>query len=325
MTSISGGVSVIICAYTEARWEALLAAVESLQRQTLPPDEVVVVIDHNPALFERARARLTEITVIANNQARGLSGARNSGLAIARGAIIAFMDEDAAAAPDWLARLIACYDQPAILGVGGAIEPAWQSGRPRWFPSEFDWVVGCTYTGMPTSTAPVRNLIGCNMSFRREVFERVGGFQHGIGRIGALPVGCEETELCIRLAQNWPGAQLRYEPAARVSHRVPAERARWGYFRSRCYNEGRSKALVARLVGARDGLASERAYTQRTLPLGFAGGLRDSLRGDLSGLLRAGAIVFGLATTVLGYAAGKAAVRGAAPSRLDEQPQGQTL
>jgi hypothetical protein len=159
---------------------------------------------------------------------------------------------------------------------------------------------------MPTTLTPVRNLIGCNMSFRRRAFTQAGTFQNGIGRVGTLPVGCEETELCIRLAQIAPDGLLLYDPQARVLHRVPAGRARWGYFRSRCYNEGRSKALVARLVGSRDGLATERSYTLRTLPQGAARGLADTLRGDSAGLLRAGAIVSGLLITVAGYLAGKA-------------------
>jgi GT2 family glycosyltransferase len=308
MTEAAADFSVVICAYTEARWDALCAAVESLHRQSVPPREIVVVIDHNPALLDRARAGLPGATVLPNTQQRGLSGARNSGIAAAQGALIAFMDEDAQAAPDWLARLAAHYANPRVLGVGGAIEPLWQAGRPGWFPDEFDWVVGCTYRGMPTAPAPVRNLIGCNMSFRRLVFETVGGFRHGIGRVGTLPVGCEETELCIRVRQHWPLGELVYDPAARVLHQVPAQRGAWRYFRARCYGEGRSKAQVARLVGAGDGLSAERGYTLRTLPRGVARGLADTaLRGDLAGLARAGAIAGGLAATTAGYALGAAA------------------
>ncbi|MBX0326316.1 glycosyltransferase [Oscillochloris sp. ZM17-4] len=305
MTKVARPISVIICAYTEARWDDLLAAVESVRRQTLPPDEIIVVIDHNPALLARARSMIGGAQVIANSEARGLSGARNTGLSVARGAIIAFMDEDAVAAEDWLATLDTHYAEPEVVGAGGAIKAAWAHGRPSWFPEEFDWVVGCTYTGMPVAPAPVRNLIGCNMSFRREVFARAGSFKDGIGRIGTLPVGCEETELCIRLAQIWPQSVLRYDPQARVRHTVPAARARWGYFRSRCYNEGRSKALVAKLVGSRDGLATERSYTLRTLPLGVARGIGDALRGDGAGLLRAGAIIAGLIVTTAGYGVGQ--------------------
>src|SRR5688572_30210695 len=191
-------ISVVICAYTEERWNELLASVESVQQQTLPPVEIIVVIDHNDALYQRARKILKNSMVIENQEVRGLSGARNSALALAKGSVIAFIDEDATASPDWLQTLNANYQDKTVLGVGGQVKPAWQIGRPAWFPEEFDWVVGCTYRGLPEQTASVRNLIGCNMSFRREVFSSVGGFRNGIGRIGTLPVGCEETELCIR-------------------------------------------------------------------------------------------------------------------------------
>lgn len=304
------GVSVIICAYAEERWANLVAAIGSVREQCVPPPEIVVVVDHNPALLARARSRLPGVVTVENQQPRGLSGARNSGIAAARGAIIAFLDDDALAAPDWLERLGAWYGDPRVIGVGGAIEPLWTGGRPGWFPEEFDWVVGCSYRGMPTETAPVRNVIGANMSFRREVFEVVGGFRSGIGRLGARPLGCEETEFCIRARQRWPRRVLLYEPRARVRHRVPAGRARWGYFRSRCYAEGLSKALVSRLVGAEDGLASERTYTSRTLPRGVARGIADTLlRRDPRGLARAGAIVAGLGLTTAGYLAGTATAR----------------
>ncbi len=183
------------------------------------------------------------------------------------------MDEDAVAAPDWLAQLSAGYADPRVVGVGGAINPMWLDGRPAWFPDEFLWVVGCTYRGMPEAARPVRNLIGCNMSFRRDVFVEVGGFRSGIGRIGTRPVGCEETELCIRSHQRRPAAILLYEPRAKVFHRVTAERTRPSYFFSRCYSEGLSKSLVSYIVGPADGLAAEWDYTLKTLPAGIARGM----------------------------------------------------
>lgn len=299
------GISVVICAYTMDRWDDLVTAVEAVRAQTHAPGEVIVVIDHNRHLWLRAQREIPGVTVIENLEARGLSGARNSGIQASRGEIIAFIDEDALPASDWLAQLSLGYTDDNVLGVGGAIEPLWPDTRPGWFPEEFDWVVGCTYLGMPRSTAPVRNLIGCNMSFRREIFETIGGFRHGIGRIGKRPFGCEETELCIRARQHWPQGVLRYVPHARVFHRIPASRLAWRYFCSRCYFEGRSKAIVARLVGSTDGLASERSYTFRTLPLGVSRGLGDTLlRGDGAGLMRAGAILLGLGITIGGYLAG---------------------
>src|SRR5690349_1535306 len=95
-------ISVVICAYTEERWENLVAAVASLESQSIPPREIILVVDHNTSLFERARAHLRSAIVIENREQRGLSGARNSGVAIAEGMLIAFLDDDAIAEPDWL-------------------------------------------------------------------------------------------------------------------------------------------------------------------------------------------------------------------------------
>jgi GT2 family glycosyltransferase len=296
-------VSVVVCAYTEDRWASLAGAVASARAQTLTPLEIVVAVDHNPALAERAGAELG-VVVVANAGERGLSGTRNSGVAASRGDVIAFLDDDAVAAPDWLERLVAPYADPRVMGVGGAIEPRWDRGRPRGFPAEFQWVVGCTYAGMPERPAPVRNVIGANMSLRREVFGRVGGFRSGMGRVGRRPMGCEETELCIRARRADPEAVFVYQPDARVAHAVPVARASWSYFRARCFAEGVSKARVSELAGARDGLASERAYALRTLPRGVARGLADAARGDVAGLVRACAIVAGLTLTTAGYLAG---------------------
>jgi hypothetical protein len=144
------------------------------------------------------------------------------------------------------------------------------------------------------------------MSIRRRVFAGVGGFSAEIGRVEKLPAGCEETELCIRARQQWPAAVILYNPAAEVSHRVPAERSNWRYFTSRCFGEGRSKAVVARLVGAQAGLESERIYVRRTLPAGIGTGLADAVaRGDGAGALRALAIVAGALLTLAGYVSGQ--------------------
>ena len=167
MPSNRQSISVVICAYTEERWGDLVAAVDSVKHQTRPPDEIIVVIDHNPRLLQRAEQELDGLIVVPNQESRGLSGARNSGIAAASGSVIAFIDEDAVAEPDWLERLGQAYQDARVLGVGGAVDPMWLGGRPGWFPEEFDWVVGCTYLGFPTSRSPVRNLIGCNMSMRR--------------------------------------------------------------------------------------------------------------------------------------------------------------
>jgi GT2 family glycosyltransferase len=301
-------VTIAICVYTEDRWTLIGESVASAVGQRPPPDEVLVVVDHNPRLLELARQ--LPVRTVPHRGPRGLSGARNTALAEARGEVVAFLDDDAAAGSGWLAALLDPFDDPRVLATGGSSRPAWSGGRPRWFPPEFDWVVGSTYLGLPEERAVVRNVIGCNMAFRRRPLLEAGGFDPALGRVGRRPIGAEETEACIRLTARHPGSRVVYEPAARVLHHVPPKRTRPGYFLARCWGEGRSKAVLAGMAGTARGLETERSYVTHTLPRGVLRGAGDVLRGDGWGALRAAAIVAGLVTTGVGYLAGRLASLG---------------
>jgi glycosyltransferase involved in cell wall biosynthesis len=289
-------VSVVICAYTLEREAELVAAIESILNQKDPVGELIVVIDHNDELLAWGKGRYPALQVVPNSGAQGLSGARNTGVACSSGAVVAFLDDDAQATPNWVRELTAAYSVGRVLGAGGWIEPAWASGRPRWWPPEFDWVVGCSYTGLPTDRAYVRNMIGANMSFRRDVLKAAGGFHGYLGRVGAGATGGEETELCIRARALFPKAEIVFEPRAHVRHRVGPGRCTWRYFMKRCWGEGKSKARVGSLASHSAALATERDYVVKTLARGF---LAAVLRGHWR---RALTILAGLAVTTAGYA-----------------------
>jgi GT2 family glycosyltransferase len=298
-------ISVLVCAYTEARWAALGEAIASVLAQSPPPLQTIVVIDHNEALLDRVRAAFPQVEALANAQARGLSGARNTGVAHARADVVAFLDDDAVARPGWLAALTEAYADPDVVGTGGVVLPRWEAARPAWLPDEFLWVVGCTYRGVPDRAVAIRNPIGANMSLRRDPCRAVGGFSNGLGRVGRTPLGCEETEIAIRLRQADPRAVVLQVPDARVDHLVPADRARWAYFVARCWSEGISKAIVSRLVGTEAALAAERSYVTRTLPTGLLRELRALLRGDGWAAARAAVLAAGLGVTGAGYVRGR--------------------
>jgi len=302
-------VTVVICAYTERRWDSLVDAIGSMRLQRRRPDELIVVIDHNEALLRRARSTFpSDVEVLANAQVAGLSGARNTGVRVATGDVVAFLDDDAEADPGWLEELLVQY-LPNVVGAGGAAWPVWpRKVRPRWFPYEFDWVVGCSYRGLPDTVAPQRNLIGAAMSFRRSVFDEVGDFDTDMGRLGTLPLGCEETEFALRVRRTFTGTELVHVPRAMVHHHVGVERTKVRYFLRRCYSEGVSKAAVAQRAGSEQALASERTYVRSTLPRGVWGGLRAGLGGDLGGFARSVMIVVGLLTTTAGYLSPKARI-----------------
>ncbi len=306
VTSASPPVSIVICAYTLDRWEDLCEAVNTARIQEPPVEDLILIIDHNQELEARAREAFPDAAVVANHGKRGTSGARNAGIACARGEILAFLDDDVRADKLWISCLLAEFQDPGVAAVFPLVEPRWEGARPSWFPDEYLWVVGCSYRGLPTRRQEVRNIIGGACLYRRSLFVQVGNFSDRLNRTsGTVPISGEETEICIRASKHLE-ARFVFQPGMAVSHKVPARRQTWYYFTLRCYAEGLTKAYLTSLVGSERGLSSERSYVLRTLPAGIAWGIGDAIfRRDVSGLGRAAAIVWGLTCACLGYAQGR--------------------
>ena len=94
-------IPVVICAYAEKRWHETCAAVESVRAQSLPSEEIIIVVDHNPALLSSLAAALPDVTVVENREVRGLSGGKNTGAALAAtfGPLMRFVCGSSFAAP----------------------------------------------------------------------------------------------------------------------------------------------------------------------------------------------------------------------------------
>jgi glycosyltransferase involved in cell wall biosynthesis len=306
-------VSVVVATYDEGRWETLVSCVESIRNQTVAPVDVIVVVDHNRALLERATSAFPWATVIANERSRGLAGARNAGIVAAGGDVVAFIDDDANADPDWLHGLLSCFEHANTVGAGGVILPVWDERvRPGWVPPELHWVYGCSYAGLPTRLAPIRNPIGANMAVRASVLRQVGGFREaGAGHAprelkargfvraaGNVP---DDTDLAIRVKQQIPTAVWLHQPSARVHHHVTAQRTAPGYLVRRSFEEGVGKALLVRLLGAEQSLASERRYVAGVLPGAALRELRSLVHGDATALLRVVAMVVATGAAAVGY------------------------
>lgn len=305
-------VSVIVPAWNWERREELARCLRAIERQTLAPTQTIVVIDHNPELLNWARGSFPALEVVANRHDRGVVGARNTGVEIARGEVVVLTDDDTEAEPTWIENLESCFGDPNVVGVTGELLPNWTGEEPRWFPPEFYWVFGCSYTGLPTEIAPVRNPIAANMAVRGEALRKIGGFQQGVapreiryrGTVIAGGHALEDTELGIRIGQRWPEMSWLYHPHATVHHTVTPEQATLGYLIRRSFEEGSSKAQLAQAMGAQEGLSSERRYVSVVLPRGVARGVWATIRGEGAGVLRAGAIAIGLLTSGLGFLVG---------------------
>ncbi len=296
--------SVIIAAYAEDRWPDIVKAVASALCQSSPALEVILVIDHNPGLAQRAKAKwrcVRRITILENQGPKGASGARNTGVLNSQGEIVVFLDDDAFAEPDWLGSLCRHFSDAKVVGVGGGLTPLWPGTRPRWFPREFDWVVGGSYAGMPEVTAPIRNVWTGSMAIRRSAFDAVGGFRPGFGRTGT-GYGPEDTDLCLRVRRALPSGYWLYEPSAEVIHKVPSARSTPGFFLKRCWYEGRGKGALARLAGINASTAAERRHATHVLPAAFLRELRLAIvKADLANLQRTAAISAGLLWTAAGF------------------------
>jgi glycosyltransferase involved in cell wall biosynthesis len=293
-------VSVVVCAYSVDRWQLLCAAIRSVRAQTVIPHEVIVCVDHNRELARRCRERWScdaaePITRVVENRYPGrLGSARNTAVEVATGDIIAFLDDDARAAPDWLASLLASYAVDArTMAVGGAPVPDFEVPRPGWLPFEFDWVFGCTYRGLPTRRSKTRRLIGANMSVRREAILTVGGFHSD---------NHDDMDLCHRVAHRYGENAVVFDPTVSVTHFVPGERLTWAYFWRRCFRVNKGKVLAFHDMEDAGSLIAESIFAARTIGLEVP---RYLATGTKQGGLRALAALSGIALAAAGHLTGK--------------------
>ena len=182
-------VSVVLCTHTLERYDDCREAAESVLGQSHEDVELVLVSDGNEALYERFLADFGDDDRVVCHETDsnvGLAAARNSGVSVATGDVFAFLDDDAVADRDWLAELVSVYEDRDVPAAGGRMVPYWVAGKPTFLPEEFYWLVGVTHRGFgpdgdPDEAGEVRNTFGSNISFRREVFESLGGFEKEIG------------------------------------------------------------------------------------------------------------------------------------------------
>lgn len=312
-------VSVVIPAYTLDRWTLIRRAVDSARQQTAPVESIVLCIDNNPELLARAKVEWREasephVVIVPNRHVDhlfqrvvhekihgtsrrfGAGSARNTGAEHVTSEIIAFMDDDAWAEPDWIEQLLMVYRETSIVAVGGAPLPYYETHRPAWFPRNYDWVFGCIYDGLPTTTTPLRHLLGANMSVRRDAFVEVGGFQGD---------DFDDLNLCMRLAEIYGASNIYYTPRAIVHHYVPAERVTWRYFYRRCYFVNREKVRVFDGMGSAANLAAEREFVWRLFRHQALAASKRVFKGEPTALLSAGAMLAGIALAGAGHVRGR--------------------
>jgi hypothetical protein len=161
--------------------------------------------------------------------------------------VVAQIDDDAIADPNWIEELVSVYESTDAIAVGGKMTPAWVAGKPGFLPEEFYWLIGVTHRGFAEPGEEVRNTFGSNISFRREVITELGGFDPNVGRKGDAEIQAHESELCTRLRQEF-GRGVVYNPDAKVAHKVFDYRTNPVWLIKRAFWQGYSKRALETLL-----------------------------------------------------------------------------
>jgi len=246
--------SAIICTHNRADY--LGAAIDSLLRQTWDDYEVIVVdnasTDNTQAVVQ-ARCPHPRLHYVYE-ATLGLSAARNRGATVARGQILAYLDDDAEASPGWLQALHQVYAaNPRVAIAGGKVTLLWPPGQspPAWLSVDLMGHLGAYDLGddLCSITQPGLTPRGLNYSLRRSFLESIGGFDLTLGRVGTNLLSNEELYMTQRaLADGW---QVVYVPQALVAHNVAPERLHPSWFLRRSWWQGISEFHRERLSGQR--------------------------------------------------------------------------
>jgi GT2 family glycosyltransferase len=204
-------ISVAVC--TRNRASQLERCLRSMMTMDRDVEWQLVVVDNGScddtkAVIERA-AKWLPVTYVWEGK-RGLSQARNRAIAASRYSLIAFTDDDCLPAQDWLIAVIRSFAcDPALAILGGRVEPA-GAGDPSVASR-----VHRHSERVSTAEQMIALMIGCNMSFRRDVFDTVGLFDAALGK-GTAVGSAEDIDLMYRALRE--GLKLAYSPDVMVYH-----------------------------------------------------------------------------------------------------------
>lgn len=271
----------IIATYSQRMFEHFKECVESVQNQSYKNIEIICIVDGSKNYFEKIKDEFPDLEVYLNEKNYGLLVSRNRGAKLSSGHVIAFIDDDAVADRNWISELIKMYRAGAI-AAGGRLVPLWIVKKPNWLPEEFYWLIGVTHLGFPETVAEVRNTFGSNLSFRRDVFLELGGFNPKMGGIkGSRLLQGGETELCGRM-QKRHGKKVMYNPRAIVYHKIFPERVRVRSLTRRAFWQGYSKAVMGEIIGE---VGEEKSFL-KYLTIRFIERLKGAIKGDYENFLK---------------------------------------
>ncbi len=242
---------------TYNREKYLPQVLDSLKRQTLSKHlfEIVLVDNNSPGntkeiseQFEKNNPDIKFRYYLETNQ--GLSYGRNRGIKEAKGKYITFIDDDAFLADDYLEIIYNYFEtHQNVVAIGSKILLHYEDVIPAWENKYLNSLLGYFNLGDIERRFPKNDYPrGSNMSFKTNVFERVGNFNVNLGRVGGNLAGSEEKDMFKRIYQN---SELRvmYIPNAIVYHCVPIERTTTEFIKKQALGTGKSERIRVKNEG----------------------------------------------------------------------------
>lgn len=244
--------SVVICTYN--RSDMLRDTLQSWIDVHKDACQVeLIVVDNNSSddsrnVVEQFAERFDGKFVYTFEANPGLSFARNKGIEVAKGKLIAFVDDDIYFHESWLKEIFKAFRNHSEADcIGGNSIPVFETPRPDWLADNLLQVFGSTRSGDSEKKMVFpEHPFGVNMAFKREVFDRIGMFNTCLGRIKKSLLSNEEKELFYRI--NQAGFNTIYIPAAIIHHRIPADRINQNWIIRRIFWQGISKVAFTQLV-----------------------------------------------------------------------------
>jgi glucosyl-dolichyl phosphate glucuronosyltransferase len=238
-------VTIIIC--THQRAASLRRTLLSIVEQARDSEVEIIVVDNASSDDTSAVVKSFPSVRYVREERLGLCHARNRGWREASTPLVAFVDDDAVAAPGWLSALRGAFadDDAAVGCVGGAVVPDWEVPAPTWLSRDVS--LGLTIVDWPGERRRITDLTvewlaGANLVCRVAALEAAGGFHPWLDRQGTRLLSSGDVFLEKRMMQC--GYACIYEPALRVHHDVPADRLTHSWFRRRYFWQGVSDALM---------------------------------------------------------------------------------
>jgi glucosyl-dolichyl phosphate glucuronosyltransferase len=246
-----------VCICTHDRPHYVRDCLDGLRRQTVSRDRITILVVDSGSSPD-ASAELAVLT--ARNDARlirldhpGVSLARNAGAWAARTQFIAYIDDDAIPASDWVSSILTAIAQPGRPPalIGGRILPRWEAPLPAWWPTSLRGVLSIIEhegSGEYRTAAVPKDLepYAANMVVHVLSLLAAGGFGDAVGRYGHSLLSDEEVQLAWALQDA--GYSIRYDSRIVVYHQIQARRLEPGWLLSRLYWQGASTVLTRRLL-----------------------------------------------------------------------------